>query len=505
MVESDTKSYAAIVRHEIRHESTSWIAFSLLLAWMFGLYWSDLLVSSPSIPALDFLDMRAWWLGTEAVALAGLRLFASPAIKHASILTVVGGTLLFAGTLMILFGPSGEASVPIALAGVLFTGIGSAVILLWSGVNFARRGSRSLLVDVALALLVASVLDAVLALLPHEARSLFVVLLPVASVCFLMLAQKKAPVPTSLWNGATGHKSAQLGIVRMVALPLVVGLAYGLLQRLTRDAYVAGPVETNVVTILSFAASAIVIALAALFLTSRKLVQLVCFAAIPLIGVAFVLLPLFSNSRDAVQAVCIVGFNSFYFMVWALWAESHEGEAAPIRSFMLGLFVLVASESLGSLLGAPVALAAQESTSTLAIVSLVTVYVLLMAGIFAFNRSAWVDQGSVSQTGDAAPASVRQNSDQSESAEPPLWQKKAEDAGLSARETEVFELLARGRNRDYISKALFISSNTTRTHMKSIYRKLDVHSHQELIDLLEPLQEQKEGLPETGQPDDLSQ
>lgn len=505
MVESDTKSYAAIVRHEIRHESTSWIAFSLLLAWMFGLYWSDLLVSSPSTPALDFLDMRAWWLGTEAVVLAGLRLFASPAIKHASILTVLGGTLLFAGTLMILFGPSGETSLPVALVGIFFTGIGSAVLLLWSGVDFARRGSRALLVDVALALLVASALDTVLALLPHEARSLFVVLLPVASVSFLMLAQKKAPLPSSLGSVPTAHKAPQLSIVRMVALPLVVGLAYGLLQRLTRDAYVAGPVETNVVTILSFLASAIVIALAALFLTSRKLVQLVCFAAIPLIGVAFVMLPLFSNSRDAVQAVCIVGFNSFYFMVWALWAESHEGEPAPIRSFMLGLFVLVASESLGSLLGAPVALAAQESTSTLAIVSLVTVYVLLMAGIFAFNRSAWVDQDDPLPADNEASPSASSNSEQPKSAETPLWQKKAEDAGLSARETEVFELLARGRNRDYISKNLFISSNTTRTHMKSIYRKLDVHSHQELIDLLEPLQEEKEGLPETGQPNELSQ
>ncbi|MEG0324307.1 MAG: helix-turn-helix transcriptional regulator, partial [Raoultibacter sp.] len=57
--------------------------------------------------------------------------------------------------------------------------------------------------------------------------------------------------------------------------------------------------------------------------------------------------------------------------------------------------------------------------------------------------------------------------------------------GLSARETEVFELLAKGRNRVFISKALFISDNTTRTHMKNIYRKLDVHSQQELIDLLE--------------------
>ena len=66
----------------------------------------------------------------------------------------------------------------------------------------------------------------------------------------------------------------------------------------------------------------------------------------------------------------------------------------------------------------------------------------------------------------------------------------AERFQLSARETQVFELLAKGRNREHISKTLFISDNTTRTHMKNVYRKLDVHSQQELIDLLEASEKQ---------------
>lgn len=55
--------------------------------------------------------------------------------------------------------------------------------------------------------------------------------------------------------------------------------------------------------------------------------------------------------------------------------------------------------------------------------------------------------------------------------------------GLTTREREVFGLLAHGRNGRYIMDHLVISRNTAKSHIKHIYSKLGVHSHQELIDL----------------------
>lgn len=55
--------------------------------------------------------------------------------------------------------------------------------------------------------------------------------------------------------------------------------------------------------------------------------------------------------------------------------------------------------------------------------------------------------------------------------------------GLTEREREVFGLLAHGRNGRYIMDHLVISRNTAKSHIKHIYSKLGVHSHQELIDL----------------------
>lgn len=61
----------------------------------------------------------------------------------------------------------------------------------------------------------------------------------------------------------------------------------------------------------------------------------------------------------------------------------------------------------------------------------------------------------------------------------------AQRFGLSPREREVFAMLARGRNREYIQEQLVVSRNTVKAHVKHVYAKLGIHTHQELIDLVE--------------------
>ena len=63
----------------------------------------------------------------------------------------------------------------------------------------------------------------------------------------------------------------------------------------------------------------------------------------------------------------------------------------------------------------------------------------------------------------------------------------AERFQLSAREAEVCEYLARGRSQAYIRDALYLSKNSVATYVRRLYTKLDVHSKQELIDLVEGL------------------
>ena len=60
----------------------------------------------------------------------------------------------------------------------------------------------------------------------------------------------------------------------------------------------------------------------------------------------------------------------------------------------------------------------------------------------------------------------------------------AERCGLTGREREIALLTARGYSSTYIANELVIASSTVRYHQQNAYRKLDVHSREELMDLL---------------------
>ena len=57
--------------------------------------------------------------------------------------------------------------------------------------------------------------------------------------------------------------------------------------------------------------------------------------------------------------------------------------------------------------------------------------------------------------------------------------------GLSPREAEVLVFLARGFTPAYIAKSLVLSVSTVRTHVRNIYRKLNVNKREELIHLID--------------------
>ena len=57
----------------------------------------------------------------------------------------------------------------------------------------------------------------------------------------------------------------------------------------------------------------------------------------------------------------------------------------------------------------------------------------------------------------------------------------AEKGGLSARESEIGELIAAGHSNSEISQILFISENTVKKHVNSLYQKLHITSRTQLL------------------------
>lgn len=73
--------------------------------------------------------------------------------------------------------------------------------------------------------------------------------------------------------------------------------------------------------------------------------------------------------------------------------------------------------------------------------------------------------------------------------QPGRWSRQcdlvASKYGLSPREQEVLKLLSRGRDAEYIAALFVISPHTAKTHIHNVYKKLDIHSQQDLISMVE--------------------
>lgn len=65
--------------------------------------------------------------------------------------------------------------------------------------------------------------------------------------------------------------------------------------------------------------------------------------------------------------------------------------------------------------------------------------------------------------------------------------------GLSPRESEVLKMLSRGRDAEYIAAVFVISPHTAKTHIHNVYKKLDIHSQQDLISMVEDAAEELMG------------
>ncbi|QOS68312.1 helix-turn-helix transcriptional regulator [Eggerthella guodeyinii] len=111
------------------------------------------------------------------------------------------------------------------------------------------------------------------------------------------------------------------------------------------------------------------------------------------------------------------------------------------------------------------------------IAAMIAVYVILLIGMVTAAVKAKTKQTkervALLLTGDNAEESIRNN---------PVYR---DVYHLSDREMDVMILAIGGRNASSISKVLFISENTVRFHLKNLYKKLDVHTKQELLSLVE--------------------
>jgi len=128
----------------------------------------------------------------------------------------------------------------------------------------------------------------------------------------------------------------------------------------------------------------------------------------------------------------------------------------------------------------------QEITSTIYTV-IVVVMVVVFTFIFFTERGLFARWGVVVEDVDVLDGSI------SAKARAARLSMRVSDIskerGLSPREEEVLQLLARRETQTQIEKDLFVAEGTVKAHIGRIYRKLNVHSREELYSVLEDSEE----------------
>lgn len=162
------------------------------------------------------------------------------------------------------------------------------------------------------------------------------------------------------------------------------------------------------------------------------------------------------------------------FLIGTLTILGHEASMRPektIKLFAANLFLLVLGIEGGLILdaiGAEIAVASQNESLLMAF------FVVAAITIFPGHPIS-----SAASSAEHAP------SPSAEEEQPAIRLKRiSEEYSLTDRETEILRYLMMGRSRPRIASMLNNSENTVNSHVQHIYRKANVRTFQEMIDLV---------------------
>ena len=201
--------------------------------------------------------------------------------------------------------------------------------------------------------------------------------------------------------------------------------------------------------------------------------------ALPAMAAGFLFLPLHEPLSIIGTAVHQFGYQYFYIVLWAIWAVLAAREEVPAAWMAAwGLLAIQLGQFAGSV-AADVSHPFLASDLSLAMLAALVIFLILLVSLFVFgNRSASTGWGFVRPMEEEARPAAGTGLDEA-------CEALARRHRLTSREQDVFQLLARGRNRAFIRKELVIGDETVKSHVKAVYRKFEVHSQQELINLVE--------------------
>lgn len=283
--------------------------------------------------------------------------------------------------------------------------------------------------------------------------------------------------------------------------PIVCAAAMSAMVLLTRFpalSFVDDPNLVNISAHVGILVTAVIIIIGqfglnkGLSLHNGKAIETIYYAAFPIIATA--LLALLLGGASMAIPVAALTYAGFTILVVTLMPTSivlaRESDVSAVHVYGILLGSVYIAGSIVTILGNSwIFVAESEPAGIIALVSVLTLYVLAIS-VFLLRGpfEKWINRrNNTAKTANAEVPETQINAQQDNSfaTKPTAIQSLATSHGLTDREGDILELILRGRDAQNIASSLFISVNTVRSHSKSIYRKLGIHSKQELLDLVE--------------------
>lgn len=488
---------------------TRWVAlvsagFGLALSLNAFTLWGieDLLSTASSWPWAAG-DMRSFCLPANvltflAYALASLR--SKRIARHRPVIAAC--SLLASGAVALVAAClASSPDLPLfQIAGTLLGAGGALAFICWE-LTFAAAGTDRARKAILLASALSTVPYLLLTFLARQALVYAIAALLVPSCIASLIAAGRLtsgprPVPDppegagalgSLWSGMW----APLACVMMTG---VVGPSIGAFATL-------GTMSDALRCLLyQFAniAAVLVLALCWFRLNARPTIEAVFLTLVPIAAVVLFLFPFWSHGYQGF----VVTFGCFIFSLASILmmmlcidlSRAHRVEIGVVYGFFAtGTYLAqILGASLGTIVGTS---PYPRSFQVVAVVALL-LWGLSALGIVALGRqrARYRDTQAQAQDGGARAGSEKEAEGQDgrqEAARPAGTELAARCSalaarhGLSPRELEVLELIGRGRDVNAMADILGVSRNTVRTHVQRLYADLDVHTRQDLIDLIE--------------------
>lgn len=220
--------------------------------------------------------------------------------------------------------------------------------------------------------------------------------------------------------------------------------------------------------------------------------------SLPIMVAGFVALALLFETHTALSILLInIGYEFFDLLAWILFTDiSRRDGEQPLRIFGLGVASMFIGMVLGIACGEVMRILILNGTVQITVIALMSILSLVIVAFLVIpegtvqhlTKAISSDKDDEAEKGDKP----KEKDDDSTTEKPAIEGRRecscavvAEEFRLTPREHEVLIMLSYGRTLTIISRDLQIAKGTARTHIENIYRKLDVHKQQELIDLVE--------------------